>query len=206
MGRTFVVAVAGSLLFASIALADIPGPPKKINYVDPQVSFQGIEKHPNYVFYLCYWTFLAGPEGPEGTVRHTPIKVKDSNPFTLKVERGVAYSKLLALDRNDFDKRAKKDPSLKWLTDETEGVLGAVVFPPPSKAPDHGKEAPVTTYDVSLKEGKLTVELVPDANRSMTAPAGLLSTLAAGIGISTCLAGLGLWLTRRKGACCAESV
>ena len=56
----------------------------------------------------------------------------------------------------------------------------------------------MTTYQVSLKEGKLTVELAPDKKRSEAAPAGLLPAWIVGLGITSCLVWLGLWLTRRS--------
>ena len=136
MGRTFVFAVASSLLFASAVLADLPLP-KNIKYVDPRVSFQGIEKNFDYVFYLRYLTFVGGP----ASVPHTLVEVKNSNAFNLNCQRRLMDMKLLALDRKEFDKRAKNDPSLKWLTHETEGVLWAEVSPPSTTAQADVKEA-----------------------------------------------------------------
>ena len=193
MGRTFVFAVAGSLLFAAGVFADI-ALPGNIKYIDPRVSFQGIEKHPDYVFHLRFLTFSGGP----ANVPHRLVEVKDSSVFNLNAARRLTDMKLLALERKEFDKRAKDDPSLKWLTDKTEGVLWASVTPPSTTAPANVKEAPVTIYNVSLEEGKLTVELLPGNKRSETAPAGLLSTWVAGLGITACLVCMGLWLRRRS--------
>ena len=65
-------------------------------------------------------------------------------------------------------------------------------------APANVKEDPTTTYNVSLKEGKLIVEKVPEAKRSDATPTGLVPTGVAGLVIAICMAGMGLWLTRRS--------
>ena len=191
MSRTFAFAIAGSLLFASAGLADIPRPPGPIPIA--RVSFQGVENHTDYIFYLRVPPIIH----PVRSRTHYLIEVKDSKAFNLDPTR-LADIKLLAMDRKEYDKRVKDDPSDNWLTPETKGILSAKVTPLPATAPADVKEAPVTTYNVSIKEGKLTVELVPDAKRSDAAPTGLVPTGVAGLVIALCMAGMGLWLTRRK--------
>jgi len=193
MRRTLILAVAGSLLVTSAVLADLPLP-RNLKYVDPRVSFQGIDKHPDYVFHLRFLTFQGGPGG----VPHRLLEVKDSNAFNLNASRRLIDMKLLAMERKEFDKRAKNDRSLKWLTDKTEGVLSAEVAPPSTTAPASVKEAPVTSYRVLLKEGKLTVELVPDKKPGAAAPAGREPFWVAGLGLSAGLVWLGLWFARRR--------
>ena len=193
MSRTFVFAIAGSLLFASAVSADVPPPPNAKTMA--RVSFQGIEEHPDYVFYLL----RPGGGGGPRTFPPTLTAVKDSKPFNLNGGRyGLGGMKLLAVEQKEFDKRAKDDPALKWLTGKIEGFLSAALDAPVMVAPADVKEDPTTTYNVSLKEGKLTVELVPDAKRSESTPTGLVPTAVAGLGIAICMAGMGLWLTRRS--------
>ena len=159
------------------------------------MSFQGVENHTDYIFYLREPPIISHPSRSRP---HSLIEVKDSKAFNLGATR-LADIKLLAMDRKEFDKRVKDDPSLNWLTPETKGILSAKVTPlPATAAPADVKETPVTTYNVSIKEGKLTVELVPDAKRSESAPTGLVPTGVAGLGIAICMAVMGLWLTRRS--------
>lgn len=85
-------------------------------------------------------------------------------------------------------------------TDKADGVLSADVVPPSTTAPADVKEAPATTCQASLKDGKLGVELASDDKRGKEGPAALPPTWAAGIGVAACAACLGLWLARGKSA------
>jgi hypothetical protein len=193
MARSYFFAVVGSVLVASSAAADVPLP-KDLQYVKPRLRFEGIEAQPDYVFYLRYLTFSGGPAG----VPHTLTPVKDAKVFTLDAARRLIDMKLLAMDRKAFAKRAEDDPSLKWLTDKTEGVLSAGVPTPSTTAPASLKEAPVTAYHVALKNGQLTVEMLPKTKRGETAPFGPAPGWVIGLVGAISLVWLGLWLARRN--------
>jgi hypothetical protein len=195
MVRTLALAVAGCLLIVTAASADVPLP-NDLQYVDPRVSFEGIDKHADYVFHLRYLTFSGGPGG----VPHRLVEVKDARPFNLNAERRLMNMSLLAMPRQEFDKRAKEDPSLTWLTDKTEGVLQAGVTPPSTTAPAGSKEVPVTTYRVAIRDGKLTVEMVEDHKQGeATPPPGLWPVWVLGVVSACCLAWFGVWFARRRG-------
>lgn len=191
MDHKLALALAGSLLLAAVSSADVPLP-KNLKYVDPRVRFEGIDKLPDQVVFLRYLTFSGGP----ANVPYKVVQVKDDKPFNLNAQRRLSNMQLLALDRKEFDKRAKDDPSLKWLTDKTEGVQHAAVATPSTTAPANSKEVPVTTYRVVFKDGKLAVEVVEDKKRS-EAPAGLAPVWVLGIVASVSLAWFGIWFTRR---------
>ncbi len=180
---------------ASVALADIPLP-KDLKYVDPRVRFEGIDKQPAFVFHLRFLTFTGGPAGAPFRL----IEVKDEKPFNLKAERRLINMSLLAMDRKEFAKRAKEDPSLKWLTDKTDGVLKSAITPPSTVGSVNLKEVPITTYRVTLKDGKLAAELVKDDKRSEAAPDGPLPLWALAGVFAFSLAGLGIWFARRRSA------
>jgi hypothetical protein len=192
MGRTFTLAAVCSLLIVSAASADLPLP-KDIKYVDPRVRFEGIDAHADYVFHLRFLTFVGGPNG----VPYTVIEVKDAKPFNLNAQRRLINMQLLAVERKEFEKRAKDEPSLKWLTDKTEGVLAAKVVSPSTTAPISIKEVPVTTYRVTLQDGKLKVELVEDKKRGQAAPFGSWPNVAFGVVSALSLAWFGIWFVRR---------
>jgi hypothetical protein len=181
------LAVAASLLLVSAVRADLPLP-SNLKYVDPRVRFEGIEKHKDYVFHLRFLTFVGGP----ANVPYRLIEVKDEKPFNLNAKRRLFNMSLLAMERKEFGKRAKDDPSLKWLTDKTEGVLAATVSPPATTAPATVKEAPVTTYRVTLQDGKLTTEMVQETKRGAAAPVWPLAVVSA-----LSLAWFGIWFARR---------
>ena len=209
MSRVILFAFTLSLMTASLALGDIPVPPN-MKYVIPRMVFDGVEKHADYVFYLRFET-----EGRAPNSRHNGlIEVEDEKPFDFNVQRIFGMS-LLAMERKEFDKRAKEDPSLKWLTDKTDGVLTASVSTPSTTGSVNDKEVPITANKVTLKDGKLTVELqeadkarsdaapdsrLPQANkaRSDAAPDRRLSQVAFGIFIALSLAFLGVWFLRRR--------
>jgi hypothetical protein len=52
---------------------------------------------------------------------------------------------------------------------------------------------------VSLKDGKLSAELVSELKRSEAAPEGMLPTWTVALAFSLSLAGLGVWFVRRRG-------
>jgi hypothetical protein len=195
MRPVLAFAAAAVLVLASRSGADVPLP-KDLKYVAPRVAFEGVEQHPDYVFHLRFLTFNGGPVG----VPYTTVEVKNDKAFVLAVERRVLDFQLLALERKEFEKRAKADASLKWLTEKAEGVL-AVALPTPSTV---GKvtdtEVPVTTYRVAIKDGKLTGERGGGGAKG-AAPGRSSSALvpgwAVGIIAAAGLAWLGLWWTRR---------
>lgn len=194
MNRAALFASALVLVSAAVASADVPLP-KDLKYVDPRVSFEGIDKQADYVFYLRFLSFTGAPVG----VPHMLIEVKDAKPFNLKAQRRLTDMSLLAMERKDFDKRKQDDASLKWLTDKTPGVLKAAIATPSTTASVNVKEVPVTAYKVTLKDGKLSAELVKDAKRS-EAPAGPLPVWGFGLVLAFSIAGLGLWFARRRPA------
>src|SRR5580658_267311 len=115
MRRTLAMASAVCLLVASAGSADFPRPELKgYRFVDPRVSFEGIDKHTDYVFYLRYLTWT-GKNRQGLVIPPTMILVKDSKAFSLKTEEYLTEVHLLAMDRKEFEKREKADPSLKWL-------------------------------------------------------------------------------------------
>ena len=170
--------------------ADIPLPPN-LQYVDPVVSFEGIAKLvPEYEFRLRYLTFVGGPSG----VPYTYKKVSGESGFALGASRRLIDMQLLGLKRDEFQRREKEDPSLRWLNDKTPGVLAAEVQAPSTVA-ERGRPSPAAEYRVSLKDGKLTVERIEKAEKKAGA-ASPWSTWIAGIALSLGIAGLGLWLSR----------
>jgi hypothetical protein len=195
MYRAALFAWAIIFVSASVASADVPLP-KDIKYVDPRVSFEGIDKQADHVFYLRFLSFNGGPAGAP----YTLIEVKDSKPFNLKAQRRLTDMSLLAMERKEFDKRKQDDASLKWLTDKTPGVLKASIATPATTASVNIKEVPVTAYRVTLKDGKLSAELVKEGKRSEAAPAGPLPVWGFGLVLAFAIAGLGIWFARRRSA------
>lgn len=182
-----------SLAFTSVASADIPLP-GNLKYIDPRVQFEGIDQLPDHVVYLRFLTFTGGPGG----VPHRLMPVKDSKPFALNAQRRLFDMSLVALDRKEFEKRAKEDPTLAWLTDKTEGALVAKIQAPPTTGPALLKEAPVSTYRVQLKDGKLSAEMVKAEKSGQANPSGLLPLWAVGILSATGFAWFGVWMARRR--------
>ena len=88
------------------------------------MSFQGVENHTDYIFYLRVPPIIH----PGRSRPHYLIEVKDSKAFNLDPTR-LADIKLLAMERKEFDKHVKDDPSDNWLTPETKGILSAKVLP-----------------------------------------------------------------------------
>ncbi len=193
MLRATLLAFVFTLLAASVASADVPLP-KNLKYVDPRVSFDGVEKHKDHVFYLRFLTFSGGP----ANIPHRLVEVKDSKPFNLKAQRRLINMSLLAMERKEFDKRAKDDPSLKWLTDKAEGVLAAAINSPATTGPANAKEVAVTTYRVALKDGALSAPMVKNTERSDATPAGLMPMWLFGLISALSLSSLGIWAARRR--------
>ena len=195
MIRLASIAILTALFSAAASYADVPLP-KDLKYVDPRVSFEGVEKQADHVFYVRFLTFTGGP----GKTPYRVMEVNDAKPFNLKAERRLINMSLLAMDRKEFDKRKNEDPSLKWLTDKTAGVTAASFNAPSTVGKVSQTEVPVTTYRVTLKDGKLTAELVKDAKRGDATPGGLLPVWAFGLVGALSLAGLGMWAARRRRA------
>lgn len=189
MFRTGIVLtlICGPLVAAS--RADIPLPPN-MHYIDPFVRFDGLAKLPEYEFRLRFQTFTGGPSGI-----YTYRTVPDGKSFNLKCERRLIDMQLLGLKREEFDRRAKEDKSLQWLTDEVPGVLAAEVSPP-STVGKRGQPTPVSQYRVTLKDGVLQVEeiAVDRGGASFVSP---WATWISGVALSFGAAGFGLWLSRR---------
>lgn len=193
MIRLTSIAILTALFSAAATYADVPLP-KDLKYVDPRVSFEGVEKHADHVFYLRFLTFSGGPAG----VPHRMMEVKDGKPFNLNAQRRLGNLYLLAMERKEFEKRKSEDSSLKWLSEKTEGVKAAFINAPSTIGKVSETEVPVTTYRVTLKDGKLTAELVKDAKRGDATPGGLLPMWALGVVSALSLAGLGVWAARRR--------
>jgi len=194
MNRRFTLAAIAALAMASTVRADIPLP-DHLKYADPQVSFDGVAAHPDYVFHLRFLTFNGAPSVP-----YTVVEVPDSKPFLLKLQRRLSNMQLLAMKRTDFAKRARNEKSIAWLTDKTEGVLAAEVDEPTTVVLKTAKEPPQATYRVQLKDGKLEVEVVqrtksPEANAGRVLPNSM-----AGVALAAGLASLGMLIVRRRNA------
>ena len=183
----------GVLCIASAAWADLPAPKGSI-HVDPRVRFEGMTKHADHVFFLRYSSgFL-----PNG-IPPLLIELKENNTFTLHTGRRIFSFEVVALDRKEFDKRAKADPTLKWLTDKTPGVLKTDVEPPSNVGSVNDKEVPVTGYRVAIRAGKLIAEkLRKDKRRTDTTPSTPMPLWAFGLVSACSLVLLGLWFARRR--------
>jgi hypothetical protein len=140
---------------------------------------------------LRFLTFTGGPARAKPTLR----EVKDAKPFALNAQRRIIDVTLLAMDRKEFEKRAREDSSLGWLSDKTEGVLKANINAPSTVVSADLKEAPVTTYRVTLKDGKLSAQMVRDRK---TSDAGPLPMWGFGLALTLSIASLGIWFARRR--------
>ena len=193
MARTLGLGLGVILLVVGSVRGDVPLPPD-IKYVDPRVSFEGIDKYSDQVFFLRFITFTGGPGGAPPTL----IEVKDTKAFNLKAQRRIANMQLLTMNRDEFNKRAKSEEPSKWLNDKADGVVSANLTAPSTTASSSAKEAPVTQYRVQLKEGKLTVEKLEEKKGSLASPPGLAPLWVIGLVGSLSLASLGLWFVRRR--------
>jgi hypothetical protein len=195
--KMMLTAIAAMTL-AGVVLANAgPAPlPKGRKVVEPPVRFVGLDKHPDYVFHAYFCATYFGCNLAE---------VKEGEPITIKFSKDsfkgrvpAARLYLLALERTEFEKRKKDDPSLTWLTEEKKGngVLWAELKAPETTAPETVKEVPTTTYRITLKDGKLSGEKMEE-KKSSANEALLLPSWALGLVGSVALAWLGLWFTRR---------
>lgn len=198
MRRKRTIAMIGHLLIAAAVSANAgPAPlPKDRKVAEPPVRFDGLEKHPDYVFHLRYHVLYSDT---------TMIEVKDANAIKLKFKwtdrsPSMTYMALLAMERKEFDRRKKEDSSLKWLEAKADGVLEVKLTPPATTVPLTVKEIPVTTYRIDLKDGKLGAEKVEDKKGDGEKPTGLLPMWTLGIISSLSITWLGIWCVRRGGA------
>lgn len=174
---------------ASSVRGDLPLPPNR-KYIDPIVRFEGVAKLSEYTFRLRFTTFTGGPTGD---YRYLPVP--DGKPFNLHASRRLADMQLLALKRDEFERREKEDSTLRWLTDETPNVLAADV-PIPSTTGPINEPVPVTSYRVSLRDGRLTVDRLPAEKKVSVAPPR--STWIAGIALSLAVTALGYRAFHRR--------
>jgi hypothetical protein len=107
---------------------------------------------------------------------------------------------LLVMKREDFERHAKDAPKLDWLTDTADIVLSCPLPGPSNMAPETMEDVPVATYHVTLRDGKLSVELVNDPRAAAPPPMTLLPLWAFGVAASVAIAGLGIWFVRRRRA------
>lgn len=187
-----VLSISIGLVVAAGARANAPLP-KSLKFFEPPVRFEGIDKHADHVFHMRYVAGIPGYPGPPKLV-----EVRDSKE--IKID-GIHIWKitLLAVERKEFEKRAKDDPKLDWLTEKSRGVLAVDVEQPSTTMPKTLKSPPVTTYRVSLNEGKLKAEKFEEKNKSSGGPGlGLLPIWALGIVCSVSLSWLGIWGARRR--------
>src|SRR5688572_10445555 len=103
MNRKLTLAVVGSLTMVAAVYGNIgPAPvPKDRKVAEPPVRFEGIDKHPDYIFHLYYSGYF---------VPRTLIEVKDSNVIKLDFKTKAIipelnYMGIKAMKRADYDKR-----------------------------------------------------------------------------------------------------
>jgi hypothetical protein len=198
MYRQLALALIAAWLSAQVARANFGPPivPKGQKRVEPQVRFEGTDKHANHVFYVFYSAAYFGYQLAE---------VKEGEPIKLKFDSfkdsdryPQYYLELLALERKDFEERKKADPSLKWLGDKKEGAIIAKAEAPKGTVPSHVKDVPVTTYRVTLEVGKLKAGKVEPQKTSAAEPTELLPPWGFGVVMSLSMVWLGLWFARRN--------
>src|SRR5262245_2105964 len=159
--RCVLLPAAVVLVVISANAAPVPLP-KGHKIAEPPVRFEGIDKLTDYVFCLQYF------EGDVGDPpRITIFEVKDSNATKLIFKTKDSAPKvtsmyLLAMERQEFDIRKKRDPSLGFLAGRADGVVywEAKIPPPETTVPISVKYIPVTTYRVTFKDRKLSAEKV----------------------------------------------
>jgi hypothetical protein len=196
MRRPVALAVVTCLALAATAFANFGPPPlpKGRKVVEPLVRFEGIDRHPGHVFYLQYGAVYYGS---------TLVEVKDAEPikldFKAKDRTPVPHVALYAVEREDFGRRKRADPSLKWLCEAKDGVLWVKLSPPETTMPAAARDVPVTTYRVTLEGGKLRADKVSEQKGRAAESSGLLAPWAFGIVSALSIAWLGIWVAR-KGA------
>jgi hypothetical protein len=183
-----------TLIALSTAVADLPPPPGIVE-ITPRLRFTGVEKYPQHVFYVSLSTSRGNPTS--GT--QLRFEVKNADPVTLKgSQRRVANVFLLAMDKNEFEKRKGEDASLTWLTEKATGVLSAPLEAPPTFGPK-GKEVPPTEYSVTVDGGKLTAQPAAKTKRtSELSPDPATRPWVVGIAGTLSLALFGVWFARRR--------
>lgn len=196
MVRKLALALVSSLVMVGVVCANAGPPPlpKGHKVAEPPVRFEGIDKHPDYIFHLYYsGVFL----------ERTLVEVKDAHAIKLDFKRKdstpyVSIMALTAMERKEFDRRKKADPELKWFSSlKAEDPLMATLTPPATTVPIAVKEIPVTTYRVTLKDGKLSAEKVEVKKGAAEGQAGLLPPWTFGILMSLSMAWFGIWFARR---------
>jgi hypothetical protein len=193
MRRPILLALCLALIGLSRASADVPLPPD-LKYVTPRVRFEGVDKYADYVFYLKYYSGQGNPYASPPKY----IEVKNTDAFDMTGGRRLVSVQLFAVAREDAARLLAKDSSLAWLSDKTPGLVVASVIAPSTTAPASVKEVPVTTYRVTLADGKLTVEKVAADKKRTEAPADRLPLVVVGTALAASLALFGLWLARRR--------
>src|SRR5436309_1571277 len=117
MSRSWALAVLGGLAVTAAVSANAgpPSVPKGHKRIDPLVRFEGVEQYPDYVFHVyCGGYYL----------NKSLFPVKDAKTFPLDFPgfKGrapvISTMALLALKREDFDKRSKDNPKLDWLVEK----------------------------------------------------------------------------------------
>jgi hypothetical protein len=182
-----------ALIVVSVAAADVPLPPD-LRYVKPRVRFLGVENYPEQAFFLKFRTANGNPFAAPPV----HVEVKNAEPFTLLTARRITGVELFALPAREAKKRRAEDSSLKWLDPKTPGLLSAGVKAPPTVTSRKDSEVPVTTYKVTIKDGKLIVES-PTVEKKSEAPGiDRTRTLVAGLAFAVGLALLGLWFARKN--------
>ncbi|HYV36533.1 MAG TPA: hypothetical protein VE988_12550 [Gemmataceae bacterium] len=203
MNRSFGLTVVGSLLMVAATWANpAPPPPPPVpeghKIIDPHLCFEGIDDHKDYVFYVrC--SFVGGRILEEVKApKALKLAIKDVDRPTVNPQINNLF--LLAMDRDQFNRRSKEDSSLEWLEESAQGVFSAKLTPPATTAPANLKDPPVTTYRVTLKDGKLSAQKIEDKKSSEGQQAGLLPMWAFGLVSSLSIAWLGIWAARRGAA------
>jgi hypothetical protein len=192
MLRLTLLALAVLGICVTAATADVPLP-SDLKYITPRVRFEGVDKEADYAFFLKY---RAGNGNPFAAAPQV-LEIKKTEPVEMAGGRRLAEVQLFAVPRADVAKLREKDPT-NWLSDKTPGVLLATVEPPSTVVSKKLTEVPVTVYRVSLKEGKLKVEKVPEETKRGAAPTDRLPWVMAASAASLSLALFGLWFARRR--------
>jgi hypothetical protein len=193
----FAFVLIAAVVTHGVALANAgPTPlPKDRKIVEPPVRFEGLDKHPDHVFYMYYGAVY---------FEFKFVELKDAEPiklsFNTKNRSPDVYLQVMALERTEFEKRKKADPTLKWFLESKDGVLIARPPAPKATAPLDVKDVPVTTYRVTLKDGKLNAEKIAPMKTGAVEPSGVMPTWIFGIIMSISIAWFGLWFARRGSA------
>lgn len=188
MIRTLTLACLFGLLVTASVQADVPLD-KGLKYVDPVLAFEGVEKNPDYVFFIRFKTFTGGP----ARVKPTLKQVKDDKPFVMGAQRRLFELNVLAVPKKLYDEKNKADATNAWLTEKTEGVLAAPFDAPSTVGKEADKEVPVTHYNVTITDGKLVVKSV-----KKKADASLVPLWLVGLVSAFSLVWFGVWMTRRS--------